>query len=74
MTFPHSPLGLTDAAPIVEPKPCCHRMTVTVDGQSVSTWCVLVDGHQGGHESPVRSAPARNEFGPSDAVKRGWGR
>jgi hypothetical protein len=74
MTFPKSNIGAIDRSPIVKPKPCCVRMTITVDGQDVSTWCVLVDGHQGGHESPVRSAPAGNAFGPADAVKRGWGR
>lgn len=71
MTFPRTPLGLTDASPDVTPKPCCHRMTVTVDGQQIPTWCVLVEGHQGGHESPVRSAPASNEFGPKQAGQRG---
>jgi hypothetical protein len=68
MTFPKSNIGEIDRSPVVEPKPCCVRMTITVDGQYVSTWCVLVDGHQGGHESPVRSAPKANEFGPEDAV------
>lgn len=74
MTFPRTSLGLTDASPDIQPKPCCHRMTVTVDSQPVSTWCVLVEGHQGGHESPVRSAPASNEFGPKQATERKWGR
>ena len=74
MTFPRSPLGLTDASENVQPKPCCARLLVSVDGQHVHTWCVLNEGHQGGHESPVRSAPASNEFGPKQAGQRGWGK
>lgn len=70
MTFPRSPVGRIDSSPLVVTKPCCARMTVTVDGQPITTWCVLVDGHYGGHESPVRSAPVSNLFGPAQAKAR----
>lgn len=67
-----SPLGATDAGADrdAHPRPCCHRMTVAVDGQPIQTWCVLADGHHGAHESPVRSAPKGNEFGPEQAKQR----
>lgn len=48
-------LGATDAGADrdLTPKPCAHRMVARVDGEQVSTWCVLADGHTGKHESPA---------------------
>jgi hypothetical protein len=68
MTFPKSNIGALDRSPIVKPKPCCQRLVVVVDSQPVSTWCVLADGHQGGHEAPAGRRVESNEFGPEDAV------
>lgn len=52
---PSTSLGALDAGADRDerPRPCCTRMLAHVDGERVSTWCHLAEGHSGPHESPA---------------------